>query len=624
MLAHPFVPSRLPLPDTAPAAGRVTGPTYRRNVWLRRLAVPTLAFCCAAASPSQAAPPPAAASNVFAKNPGFEAQTEPSDNLWDGVNSDGTLAGFNFNADVLTESGGFGGLAMPPSVAFVDLNGDGKPDLVTADPTGFFRFYPNSGTLTAPKFTSAELIPLFLSKAKDPRTWDLGYFFISDGMRFCPRFALADWRHTGLLDLLAGNYLGEVFFIPNTGTAKRPVYLPRGGVDTDQGVQARHALTSVEKARLATNDQGRDWANLLSPVAYDWTGDGKLDLLCGEGSYSANAIHLLENVGTGGAPQFNSTHHTIVAYGDGREQLIPTVADLNGDGWPDLIVADRTGEVSLYLSTAKPAAGLEVKRASALTFGGAAKLPGLCSLYAADYNGDGLIDLIIGLPSGHLAVALNTGSKTQPSFGPSQEIKGVDRLGRTLHDPSGWTVNTSTYYGNALSYFTVVTPQDDPASQPPEGAHCLKAGYWPAAGETFPMPDTGVPGGYKHFQLEYKDLTLNIKKTYHVSFKVKGQGMRSLHWEFQARFTGYPDPVTEKNERGGVKDTSKHVDEFAYFGADFNLNNTWSEVSGDITPRFKTPALRDKKQMTGTFLVNFWADSMSDFIYFDDFHLTQR
>ena len=62
-------------------------------------------------------------------------------------------------------------------------------------------------------------------------------------------------------------------------------------------------------------------------------------------------------------------------------------------------------------------------------------------LCAADYNGDGLFDLILGLPNGHIAVSLNTGTKTEPKFGPPQDIKGEDRLKREIHSPDGWQTN---------------------------------------------------------------------------------------------------------------------------------------------------------------------------------------
>ncbi len=134
------------------------------------VAVALLAICAAPplAAQQQA---PARPTNLFGDTGGFEKSTV-QDNLWDGVNSDNTLAGFTFSAEVVTEKAALGKLAMPPSVAFVDLNGDGRPDLVTADPTGFFRFYPNSGTPTAPKFTSAEIIPFFVSPSQRPRKFD--------------------------------------------------------------------------------------------------------------------------------------------------------------------------------------------------------------------------------------------------------------------------------------------------------------------------------------------------------------------------------------------------------------------------------------------------------------------
>ncbi len=507
------------------------------------------------------------ATNLFGENGGFERSAETVDNLWDGVDGDGHLAGFNASAPVVTESGAFGGLAMPPSVAFADLNGDGKPDLITADPTGYFRFYPNSGTAAAPKFTNAEIIPLYFPGVA------------------CPRFALADWRRTGLLDFLIGDYLGDILFVPNAGVRRHPSYFASGG--------------GVDRARLQTDDHGRYWANLLSPVAYDWNGDGKMDLICGEGTYSANAIHLLENAGSGN-PRFSSARHTVLAYGDGREQLMPAIADFNGDGFPDLAVADRTGQVSLYLSAGKPRLGVELTRTSAVSFGGAPGLPGLCGIFAADYNGDGLIDLIVGLPNGRVAVALNIGTKTQPAFGPIQEIRGVDRLVRNIRSPTGWTTDVSASAGNALGYFRVVNAQEDPASQPPEGANCLKAGYWPALGQTFPMPATGIPGAKRHFILSFDDIPVAANKSCHFSFQAKGSGMERAHWNFSA-----------------------HAASNISFDGDFDVSNNWAATQADFTAHSNDPAFRGVRRMNLKLTVDFWAQNLSSVLYLDDFRLVQ-
>ncbi len=550
---------------------------------------------------------PAKSANVFGDTGGFEKSTV-KDNLWDGVDGDGNLAGFTFSAAVITEKAAFGKLAMPPSVAFVDLNGDGKPDLITADPTGFFRFYPNSGTPTAPKFTSAELMPFFVSFSPRPRKADYENNEDNDETRFCPRFALADWRRTGLLDFLIGNYLGEVLFLPNSGTARQPSYRWPGTID---------------KLRLPTNSQGRYWANLLSPVAYDWTGRGKLDLITGEGTYSANAIHLLENIGDTGTPKFTEANgkHTYLAYGDGREHLMPTVVDYNGDGKPDLLVCDRTGEVGVYLNTGKP--GDELTRASTITFGNTSKLPGLCSLYAADYNGDGLFDLLIGMPNGHIAVALNTGTKTEPKFGPPQDIKGEDRLKREVRAPDGWSINTWNMNGNALTYASVVTNESDPGCNPPEGRSCLKLGYWPTTQPTFPMPADGMPGAPRHFTLIRKGVSLEIGKHYRFSFKAKGTATERLSWEFRGEYRGAPGTLkVDRDERGGAKRFGYVAAEEKYT-SDFKVGDAWGTVQGDFTPRWKNPALADEKTMALTLYVEFWATSLTGNLYLDDFQLAE-
>ncbi len=541
-------------------------------------------------------------------NASFENVSRTDDNLWDGVDADGNLSGFQHNARVVTDREAYGNVAMPPSVAFVDLNGDGKPDLLTADPTGYFRFFPNRGTANAPRFTNAELLPLYLSTAFHPRQYEWTWNNGEDVWRFCPRVSLADWRKKGLLDLVVGNYYGELFFLPNLGKPGQPIY---------------RQPVPIDAARIFTSEKNRFWANLLSPVAYDWNNDGRPDLITGEGTYSANAVHLLENVVGGDALRFTDARHSTLAYGDGREQLMPAVVDFDGDGTPDLLVADRNGEVGVYLNPGPPRPGAELKRVSTLSFGGTSTLPGLVSLCAADYNGDGLFDLIIGLPNGHVAVSLNTGTKTQPAFGPLQDIKGEDRLGRNVRAARDVVTTTFPMYGNALGYFTVVTAQDDPDSKPTDGNNCLKAGYWPqAAGTTFGVPPEGIPGASKHFTFWFPNQTLDVNKPYGVSLRVKNFGMERMRYSFISHYSAATASAKiERGERGEMKNRGDYVDEWVNIGQNFSATGDWKEITGSLVLKYQNPKLQDLKQMTGSFEIEFYATNLSSVIYFDDVKL---
>ncbi len=545
--------------------------------------------------------------NLFGDTGGFEKASSAEDNLWDGVNSDGTLAMPTFSAEIVMDGGEMGFQAMPPSVAFADLNGDGKPDLLVAAPNGYFFYYQNRGTAAAPRFTNAEVLPLFLSTTNRPRekyferdTWD--------HVRFCPRIALADWSNHGMPDLMVGNYLGEILFVPNTGTRQRALF--------------RQPAT-VESIRVPTDDKNRLWGNLLSPAACDWNGTGRLDLLLGEGTYSANAVRLISKTG-GSTPQFAKEKPVFLAYGDGREQLIPAVVDYNGDGKPDLLVSDRSREIGVYLNTGAPKGSGALARTSTLTFGRTSKLPGFAAPCVADFNGDGLFDLILGLDNGHLAVALNTGTKGRPTFGPVQELKGRDRLGRTGKRPMGWNTRSRSEYGNALAYFSVVNAQDDPASAPPEGSNCLKAGYWPSANKVFPIGDKGISGSVRHFALVRPRLTLNTNENYTLSFKVKGTGMEKLRYSFNALFDDYVGTVKQEiDDRDSKHRVGQHVAEMVEIGADFTANKNWSTVTRTLNVRYENPALQSTKQMVGDFQIDFWSRNAADVIYFDDFQLTE-
>jgi hypothetical protein len=420
-----------------------------------------------APAPAQKPPPGSAATAAgYITNGDFKA-SRPIDNLWDGINFQGGLAGFVGSAYAVTENGPPGSVALPVSVQWTDMNGDGKPDICTADPLGIMRVYFNTGTKTAPLFTLAETVPLFLARISKDEAWDgRGWFHGT------PKIALSDPSKRGSPDLFIGNYAGEILMVKHGG-GLAPSYPQPAAYD---------------KILIPTGKKGELWGNLFAPFVYDWNHDGKPDLLIGEGSYSANAIHLLLNEGTGSEPRFNPEARHYLCYGDGREHLVPTVVDYNGDGLPDVVVGDRAGTVGVYLQAPGWKPGTELKFSHLIDFGGATKLGASIAPCAADHNGDGLFDLLLGRSDGRIQMALNTGSTTEPKFGKPIDVQGTDLWAKNIFLPTAWSVNTGEFKGNFYGYVSTIDEKT------PAGGSVLRMSYWPPPNKIITMVPHTVKG----------------------------------------------------------------------------------------------------------------------------------
>jgi hypothetical protein len=600
------------------------------------------------------APAPAKSRDAI-RNGGFE-RTLQSPNLWSGVDREGMLAGSRGFKPVLNPAGTVVDTPMPVSVAVGDLNGDGLADIVSADPLGYIRIYFNKGSREEPKFTAGEMTLPFLALPEGDPPWvppglggaaEAGAWMQRWGKRRqAVRISLSD-AGGGRKDLVAGNYFGEIFIIRNTGSVQAP-----------QFSQPRTMAAAIVPTM---KDPNRRWGNVFAPLLHDWDGDGRPDLLVGEGSYSANNIHLLPNQGAANAPVFNEDKRQPLALGEGREQLTPALADFNGNGRMDILVTDRGGFITVYLrpdnwkpgDTIAPSGylaksgGLTPDAAQALQLGS-----GIHTIATGDLNGDGLFDLVVGKPNGRIAWAPNTGSKEAPKFATPKDIAGEKPKPPSWALPSQWEVETSAARGNFFAYASCVTAEDDPAADPREGTRALKFGYATPANTIVPRPSIMTPasrsfdrrgenrgnlfqtsaearaiGAPSNFFVLRQPVQLEIGKTYNLSFQAKGSKVSGASYTLGWRASKETGETREiRGERGAVRVQRNIIRDSEQQSAEFRPSGSWAAVNKSYKIEFKNERALNQEATTSDAVIeiSFELAAPDGFLYLDDIKLVPQ
>ena len=161
--------------------------------------------------------------------------------------------------------------------------------------------------------------------------------------------------------------------------------------------------------------------------------------VAGSSSNHPNKTFQMLLLGGGGAARsFTPSFATQQAFGTGTRPISVTAADVNGDGKPDLIVANEAGNtVSVLLNTTAPGAATP-SFATQQTFatGGSPT-----SVTTADVNGDGKPDLIVANSGDNtISVLLNTTAPGAaiPSFASQQTFAtGGSPTSVTVADVNG-------------------------------------------------------------------------------------------------------------------------------------------------------------------------------------------
>ena len=281
----------------------------------------------------------------------------------------------------------------------VDINDDSHQDIVLCDPEAMrschARFGDGRGHLAAVSIPDANDIGRHLrGLAAVDMDADGALDFISVSRR--DKRAVIVFRsvaspQTNRVELLAGN---------------KPHALAVGDMDADGKPDLVVANQASSSLSVFLNRGGRQFEALppistrYNPSALflaDLNGDGRKDIV----------VTLL---GVSAVSRFLNVEDTFAGRGFVETPRITTgnaptdvaVADLNGDGIPDLVTADRdANSLSLFLTTAP-----DTYERSALATGGS----GPAALAVADLNGDSHPDLIVlNQRSDSVATLLNNG-----------------------------------------------------------------------------------------------------------------------------------------------------------------------------------------------------------------------
>ncbi|NBV33581.1 MAG: VCBS repeat-containing protein [Proteobacteria bacterium] len=312
-----------------------------------------------------------------------------------------------------------------------DFNGDGVVDLIvgvddwteygwdnaynaegqwTKGPLrGLVYWLQNGGTNEAPIYAQPVLI-----QADNKPLETFGW----------PSPCLADFKKTGKLDFICGEFLDGFSYFENIGTRTAPVY-------------ARGRKLHFPDGALLHMD-----LQMIRPTAIDWNHDGYPDLVVGD---EDGRVALVEN--TGGAypdrsPQFKAPRYFQQEADNLKCGALatPVGVDWDGDGAMDLVCGNSAGYLQFFKNLSGPGVAkpkwdapryLEadgkviriVAGPNGSIQGPAEAKWGYTTLSVADWDGDGLADLIVNSIWGKVVWFQNIGTRTAPKLVAAQPIE---------------------------------------------------------------------------------------------------------------------------------------------------------------------------------------------------------
>ncbi|MBI5774529.1 MAG: SBBP repeat-containing protein, partial [Verrucomicrobia bacterium] len=322
--------------------------------------------------------------------------------------------------------------STPQTVEIADLDGDGKPDLIsslyTAQKLVLFRNTNTTAALSANTFdagvelsgTGSAVTFLAVGDVDGDGKLDLvspstGDNFIRVYLNAATAGSLAagDFATAQNFSTLAGPYRVAIGDLDGDGKPEIVVaYVTTAFISVFRNTGSAGSLSSDS---FATRQDYPVGASPRGVALADVDGDGKLDIVVA--NYTDSSAGVLRNQSTPGTIDTNSfAAHQAFAFGSNPHTV--AVGDIDGDGKLDLVLPSRSNDkVAVLRNTATPGTINSNSFAGYVEFG-VSSIP--VSAVLADLDGDGKLDIVASSATGQAVSVLknqaSSGSITTSSF----------------------------------------------------------------------------------------------------------------------------------------------------------------------------------------------------------------